>query len=171
VVPPVCFKLTLRSRRNFNYQASVRPWSPPKYLAVTSGAAQRNYRPNRRIGIENRFWARTMSGRVVAGRTSQIITRRSWPPPYRAVCDKMCRSRVLRFTYRAGSSLKSFATLELFGMVITVDDLRRFAVARSLFAPTTLKRALYKRATGAARVPARRYLRPVQKSRLFRSVP
>src|SRR5438105_208210 len=27
-------------------------------------------------------------------------------------------------------------------MVITVDDLRRFAVAQSLFAPTTLKRAL-----------------------------
>src|SRR5215469_7369260 len=27
-------------------------------------------------------------------------------------------------------------------MVITLDDLRRFAVARSLFKPTTLKRAL-----------------------------
>ncbi|HKT06733.1 MAG TPA: crosslink repair DNA glycosylase YcaQ family protein, partial [Gemmatimonadaceae bacterium] len=27
-------------------------------------------------------------------------------------------------------------------MLITLDDLRRFAVARSLFAPTTLKRAL-----------------------------
>ena len=29
-------------------------------------------------------------------------------------------------------------------MVITLDDLRRFAVARSLFNPTTLKRALYR---------------------------
>src|SRR3979409_2266712 len=29
-------------------------------------------------------------------------------------------------------------------MPITLDDLRRFAVARSLFTPTTLKRALHK---------------------------
>ena len=29
-----------------------------------------------------------------------------------------------------------------FGMPMTLDDLRRFAVARSLFSPTTLKRAL-----------------------------
>src|ERR1700690_103513 len=28
--------------------------------------------------------------------------------------------------------------------MITIDDLRRFAVARSLFTPTTLKRALHK---------------------------
>src|SRR5450759_266855 len=29
-------------------------------------------------------------------------------------------------------------------MVITIDDLRRFAVANSLFRPTTLKRALHR---------------------------
>src|SRR6266508_768592 len=29
-------------------------------------------------------------------------------------------------------------------MLITLDDLRRFAVARSLFLPTTLKRALHR---------------------------
>ena len=29
-------------------------------------------------------------------------------------------------------------------MLVTLDDLRRFAVARSLFAPTTLKRALHR---------------------------
>src|SRR6201997_43957 len=29
-------------------------------------------------------------------------------------------------------------------MAITLDDLRRFAIARSLFPPTTLKRALHK---------------------------
>jgi uncharacterized protein len=32
----------------------------------------------------------------------------------------------------------------LLGMLISLDDLRRFAVAYSLFPPTTLKRALHK---------------------------
>src|SRR5438105_13500854 len=43
-------------------------------------------------------------------------------------------------------------------MLITLDDLRRFAVTRSLFAPPTLKRALHRMGFGQAdpiRAPAR----------------